>query len=284
MTGISLKIGARELIPATEETENRTLSMLLWGVSGHGKTQLAETAPGDKLWLMFDPDGEAALKINSPRGRNHFIPMYKEKDDVVLQFKNADPLGIEKMLIEHPEIETVVFDSLTTFSEMSLSWGVVAARATPKGKGSTEEQPGYEGYNHKKVYCMHAFKNILRLCKRQNRHIIFIAHEDKPEKNDKGEFVGITLMLGSSLVVEVPVKISEVWHVTDIGNKGGVPQHRIAFRPSRGRSPMRSRMFETNGDPEFVTSYDALKNKGEGIAEWYTRWVAGNFEKIGVPK
>lgn len=278
MTGISLKIGARELIPATEEDLDRKLTVLLWGQSGHGKTQFAETMPGDKLWLMFDPGGEDAIRVNSPRGHNHFIPLYKEKEDIVLQFKNVDPLGIEKMLVEHPEIETIIFDSLTTFSEMALGWGVVAARSTAKGKTATIEDPGYAGYGHKKVFVMEAFKNMLRLAKRTNRHILFTAHEDRPDTNEKGEFIGISLMLGSSLIVEVPVRVSEVLHLTDVGGK-----RRVAIRPSRGRSPMRTRLFFSEKDPEFDLTYNATTNTGDGFAEFYELWKWNKFQKIPLP-
>lgn len=289
MTGASLKIGGRDIAIATPETEDRMLTMLLWGQSGCGKTQLAETAPGAKLWLMFDPDGEAALKIDSPRGRNHFVRLYEEKDDVVLQFKSTNPLGLEAWLTEHPEVETIVFDSLTTFSEMALTHGVSEAKKTPKGRTSTLEDPGYSGYGHKKTYVMLAYTNVLRLAKRMRRHVVFICHEDRPETNDKGEFVGINPMLGSSLVVEVPVKISEIWHVTDMGNaltgpNKGKPVHRIAIRPSRGRSPMRTRMFETSKDVEFDNTYNAETGTGDGIAEYYARWRDSGFEKLPLPK
>lgn len=283
MTGASLRIGGRDITIATPETEDRMLTMLLWGQSGCGKTQLAETAPGDKLWLLFDPDGEAALPIDGVRGRNHFVRLYEEKDDVVLQFKSTNPLGIEAWLAEHPEVETIVFDSLTTFSEMALIHGVTEAKKTPKGRTSTLEDPGYAGFGHKKTYVMLAYTNILRLAKRTKRHVIFICHEDKPDTNDRGEFVGIGPLLGSSLVVEVPVKISEIWHITDLGNKNGKPIRRVGIRPSRGRSPMRTRCFSTDKDPEFELDYNAATNQGFGIAEIYELWKSNGFAKLPLP-
>lgn len=282
---ISLRINGKDITADTPDTEDRKLTMLLWSPAGHGKTQLAETAPGDKLWLMFDPGGADALKIDSPRGYNHILRLYEQPDSVVAQFKNTDPLGIEKMLADRPEIGTIVFDSLTTFSDMALSYGVAQAKNTPKGRTSTIEDPGYAGYGHKKTYVMEAYKNMLRLAARTNRHIIFTAHEDKPETNDKGEFVSITLMLGSSLVVEVPVRISEIWHVTDMGvDKQGRPIHRIGIRPSRGRTPMRTRIFDTSGESEFSCVYNAKTRTGDGIAEYYAQWREGGFEKMPLPK
>lgn len=281
---VSLRIGGRDIIAPTTEDDERFITMVLWGPSGHGKSELANTAPGDKLWLLTDPDGEAAIPIKSKRGYNHFIRLYEEKDDVVLGFRSTDPFGIEKMLRDRPEIQTIILDSLTTLSEMALNAGVVEAKKTPKGRTSTIEDPGFAGYNHKKVYVTQTYKNMLGIAKRLGRHMIFTGHEDKPDTNDKGEFVGITLILGSSLIQELPVRISEIWHVTDMGNKNGVPQHRIAIRPSRGRSPMRTRMFETNGDVEFMCTYDAQTNKGDGIAEWYARWEKGGFVKLPLPK
>ena len=37
------------------------MSLLLWGASGTGKTTLACTAPGKKLLILFDPDGDASI-------------------------------------------------------------------------------------------------------------------------------------------------------------------------------------------------------------------------------
>ena len=37
------------------------MSMILWGDAGCGKTTLAATAPGRKLFIALDPDGDMSI-------------------------------------------------------------------------------------------------------------------------------------------------------------------------------------------------------------------------------
>jgi energy-coupling factor transporter ATP-binding protein EcfA2 len=55
----TLVAGGISIMPPT--AEDMQLSMLLWGDSGSGKTTLAATAPGIKLYLLFDPNGDLSL-------------------------------------------------------------------------------------------------------------------------------------------------------------------------------------------------------------------------------
>ena len=52
---MTIKIGGQE-VQSVQGTSSR-MSLLLWGQPGVGKTTLAATAPGKKLWVNFDPDG-----------------------------------------------------------------------------------------------------------------------------------------------------------------------------------------------------------------------------------
>ena len=171
-----------------------------------------------------------------------------------------------------------MFDSLTTFGEKALVHGVVEARRTTKGKSSTLEDPGFSGYGNKNTWTTAAVREILKVTAQHNRHVIFIAHEDKPVTNDQGIVMYISIMLGSSLNEQLPIKISEIWNLTDTGR-----ERRIAVRNCRARKPMKSRMFITSGDPEFNLDYNADTFEGEGITEWYQRWIDNDKRKIGLP-
>jgi septin family protein len=59
MSETALVAGGISIMPPS--AENMQLSMLLWGDSGSGKTTLAATAPGTKLYLLFDPGGDLSL-------------------------------------------------------------------------------------------------------------------------------------------------------------------------------------------------------------------------------
>jgi len=74
------------------------------------------------------------------------------------------------------------------------------------------------------------------------------------------------------------VKLSEIWNMTDTGR-----ERRIAVRNCRARKPMKSRMFITSEESEFIWHYDADKQEGEGIAQWYERWSQNGGKKIDLP-
>src|SRR4051812_15258663 len=99
-------------VPTLAETDQR-FSLLLWGLSGCGKTTLAASAPGNKLLINFDPDGPVSL---GPRDDVVLIDLSTEKYTVVDIFKTDDdpllPIGDKKYrlskIIQDLNIETVI--------------------------------------------------------------------------------------------------------------------------------------------------------------------------------
>lgn len=257
------------------DVSSQRASILLWGSSGAGKTTLAATAPGVKLWINFDPDG-----TNSIANRDDIllVDLSSEKPIIVEEFIKENPLKIEKLLDEHPEIETVVFDSATTFGELALLHGVTKAQGTNKGRSSTLEDPGFAGFGNKNTWVRKAFMELLASTARKNVNIIFIAHEDKPQTNDQGVVLYISIMLGSSLNEQLPIRLSEIWNLSDTGK-----ERRIAVRNCRSRKPMKSRMFLTNKEAEFVWKFDSETLEGEGIADWIAKWQKNKGSKIALP-
>lgn len=282
MSSISIKVGGKTIESSVQKQER--LSMLLWGKSGCGKTTLAETAPGEILWINFDPDGTTSLQRHEHKPAIHVLDFSTEPDRVVEQFTDIRAGIMPKLgqiLEEHPGIKTVVFDSLTTFGDKCLTHGVVKGLSTSKGKseGISIEQPGYTGYGNKNTWVNQSARAMLELTKQHNKHVILVAHEDIPTKDKNGNVVGISLMLGSSLSEQVPVRISEVWNISDTGR-----ERRIAVRPVRMRTPMRTRMFSTDEHPEFVWKYNADTDTGMRIEDWYNEWKGQEFKKIKLPK
>lgn len=244
------------------------LSILLWGASGCGKTTLAATAPGGKLWLLFDPDGTISLS-----GRTDILvcDLSGEKHQITIKFKADDPLLIERMLRDNPWIDTVVFDSVT-------SYGILATEnAVSVVKSATLENPGLKGYGHRNALVLRACISLMRLTKRLNKHIIIIAHEDTPSVNEEGIIQFITLALGGKMTNSLGMQLSEIWWMQDTGK-----ERRIAVRNVRQRQPMKTRMFDSSRG-EFTWNFDANTWKGEGIATWFERWKANNGRKIALP-
>lgn len=255
----------------------RRFVLILWGKSGCGKTTLAATAPGPILWLCIDDEGTACLS-ECPQDII-VIDLAKEPDNVVEKFKNPNPMGIEKVLKEHPEIKTVVFDSATTFRNKALAHGVVVAQGTTKGRSSTLEDPGYAGYGNLNTWMQLMVKNLVAATGKYERNFILIAHEDKPERDNQGNVLSISMMLGSSLNEQVPVNVGEVWNLNDTGQK-----HMLAIRPVALRKPVKTRMFKTTGEPQFEWKFDPDKWEGGKIEDWIEAWKENEFRKIELPK
>jgi hypothetical protein len=253
---------------------NRRLSMLVWGPSGAGKTTLLSTLPGKKLWINFDPDGTSTLG-----GEREDIVMvdYSNADiSIVEKFRDADPMRIGKFIIEN-EITSIIFDSLTFFSQLALQHGVEHASRTAQHRAATLEDPGFGGYGRRRTWTTLAVQNLLRVTHRTGTHIAFTTHEDRPDKDKEGNVVAITMMLGSDLPEVSALQISEVWFMHDNGQ-----QRKIAVRPVRARKPMKTRMFLPD-KPEFVWNYNALTGEGDTLAKMYERWEANGFNKIPTP-
>jgi hypothetical protein len=249
-------------------TNDMQLSMLIWGDSGSGKTTLAATAPGNKLFVMLDTGGELSLAGRSDIG---VLNLSTERPATMMsQFNTADPFGIGKLLAVHPEFETVVIDSMTTLAYAALQNSVVINK-------STMERPGMHGYTYRNASVLRATIAMMKLCAEYKRNLILITHEGNADRSDEGVVLSVTMSLSDGVANQVGLRFNEVWHLTDLGT-----ERRIAIRPCRLRKPMKTRLFQSD-KPEFIWHYDADNQVGEGIADWYHAWQAGNGKKLPVP-
>ena len=261
MTDTVIKIGGVEITPVQQKLQR--ISMLLWGPSGSGKTTLACTAPGRKLLVLFDPDGDASI---TERDDVDVADLTKSANSIVDMFKSdSNPLGLAKAIDKY---DTVIIDSLTNAQHMSVMHAVTVV------KGATIERPSLQGYGHRNALITALVKNVLRLTAKHNKHVIFIAHEAQPERNDEGVVIAITVALGGQLQTSAPVDFSEVWNLSDTGKV-----RRIGIRPVRLRSPCKTRMFKTDGAAEFDWKYDE-----HNLATWFNAWQANSFQKLPLPK
>lgn len=244
------------------KTKPQRLSMLLWGASGAGKTTLACTAPGKKLLILFDYDGDASI---SSREDVDVLDLSKAKNSVVEMFKSQDnPLSLGKIIDEY---DTIIVDSLSAVQHMSVMHAVSTV------KGATIERPSLQGYGARNALITQLVKNIIRLTLKHGKHCVFIAHENSPDYSDEGIVREITFMLGGQLKTSAPIDFSECWYVEDTGKT-----RRIAIRPCRQRKPMKSRMFVTSDAPEFV-----WKHTGDEIERWFNSWKDAGWIKQPIP-
>ena len=263
----TISLGGVEV--TTPKTQARRMSMIIWGPSGSGKTTLAATAPGPILWCNFDPDGTSSL---GDREDIYIADFSMEKSSIVLKFKEEHCANIRGILEEHSEIETVVFDSITSFNEQSLKQGVSEVR------GATMEAPTLQGYGRRNSYTMQGIMSFIRATGAHNKHCILIAHEDAPQKDELTGQIMVSILVGGKMQSEIPIKLSEVWHLEDTGKN-----RKITIRSNRLKKPMKSRMFKTSGDSDFTWNFDPETWEGEGIKDWYKSWTDANGQKIDIP-
>ena len=120
--------------------------------------------------------------------------------------------------------------------------------------------------------------SVIRVTGALDKHVIFIAHEDVPKQDEMTGAVMVSILVGGKMQSEIPIKLSEVWHLQDTGK-----DRKITIRSSRLRKPMKSRMFVTSGNSDFTWSFDPETWTGDGIGEWYKAWVDNGGKKIPLP-
>ena len=246
------------------------LNMLLWGDSGSGKTTLAATAPGKKLFVLFDAGGALSL---TDRDDIAVLDLTGEPAiRVMAMFRGADPYDLGKILQAHPEFETVVLDSCTALAYMALQEAVTRA-----GGKISLEQPGMNGYTWRNATILRIVSALMQVCTRHKRHFVVITHEDAPTRDIEGNVTSITMALSDSVANQVGLRLNEVWHVSDNGK-----ERIIAVRPCRLRRPMKTRLFDAT-QPEFVWHYDPNTQSGEGISDWYHAWQERAGKKQPLP-
>ena len=266
------KFGTMEASAPTADTLR--MAVLLWTLPGGGKTTLASTAPGKKLWLNFDPDGCDSIRARAAdRGDVILLDLSDKGHQVTQNFTNEDPYNIGRVLKENSDIETVVFDSLTAFADLATDNAI----ASPTNKNSTITAPGQNGYAWRNSLTRKAFVNVLRLTKKYNRHFIATCHEKEEMVGDTVE--GFTLSLSSSLIGQLGLQVGEIWYLLS-PEKGS---KRILVKPARKRKPMKSRMFAPDVI-EFDWEYDPATYEGAGIETWFNAWKANNGRPIDPRK
>lgn len=271
--------GVKSQVTANVE---RDLVMMIWGRSGCGKTVLAGTAPGTKLWFQFDTQGTASLgKRDDVITLDFSGYMHTKVDD--LKEGGLVERDIVRTLKDRPDITTLVIDSVTSIAQLCMAHAVLSGKASGNNFKATMEQPGLAGYGIRNRLVLSVVRMFMRVASETKRHIIFICHEDSPDKDKEGNIIRISVLLGGTLPEEVPINLSEVWYL----EQDDTGRRYIHVRPYAKRVPMRTRMFRTpakNVVNAIPFTYDANDRTGDGIATWYEAWRKSGFDKIDIPK
>ncbi len=264
VAGVEVK-GASESI--------KRVNGLVWGDAGCGKTTLAATLPGKKLWLQFDQDGADSVA---------FVPDVDIADfsgsspSITAQFKNeANPLGLKDAMEKY---DTFIFDSITNIVDKTLMKGIADTT------NATVERPSPAAFGTRNALAIRLIKNVMRLTRMHNKNVFFIAHEGAPTTDKEGTVMHISLALGGQLPSNLGIDFSEFWGMYQTDSSR---ERRIAIRPIRKRKPMKTRMFRQDGEGEFewkfnADDWDNPKNEPHRFDTWFGMWSHFN-EKLPLP-
>lgn len=257
METLNIKIGGVEA-KAVENITKR-FSCMLWGTAGCGKTMLASTAPGKKLWLLFDPNGSDTLNYSPEKENITVVDLSKQNCSIVMQGCTDNVFGIEQYL-RNDTFDTVVLDSVTTLLDMCLKYAVTTT------KNATIEVPTQAGYSRRNSFLKQILNNLIKLTDKYNKHIIFIGHEDNGQMDDLGNLIKQTVMIGGSSNTTVQILLSEIWYMSYTNGK-----RKIHFAPFGVKTPIKTRMID-NEKCRFIEWNYSLENGGDGIKEWFEKW------------
>lgn len=268
-------IGPVEIVSQGEVPKR--MAVLIWGSAGCGKTTFAATAPGNKLWLSFgDQEHVSIMHREDVRVANLSELGY---EDLFKYGQNDNPFGLDRILAEDSSIETVVCDSVTAIAFRALQKAVAMRLGGSKFFTPTVEAPGLSAYGGRNAIVLEVLTGLLRVTSKHGVHLIITAHEADPVLNNDGTVQYITIMLGGKLVNNNTWRLSEIWYMSEDGDR-----RRLAVRPTRLRRPMKTRMFSGKGPAEFELQYDADRlDEGQvTIASFWEQWMQQG-RKIPTP-
>lgn len=257
MEALNIKIGGVEAKPV-QDIQKR-LSLMVWGAAGCGKTLLASTAPGKKLWLLFDPNGADTLNVSPEKENCTVVDLSKQACNIIAQGCTENPFGIEQYL-KDGTFDTVVLDSATTLLDLCLKFAVLNT------KNASVEVPTMAGYSRRNSYLKQVLQNLIRITNKYNKHIVIIGHEDNGQMDDLGNIIKQTVMIGGSSNTAVCINLSEIWYMSVVAGK-----RKLFFEPFGIKSPMKTRMIDVSKCKNIEWQYTP-ENGGKGIKDWFELW------------
>lgn len=254
------------------DASNSRMFTLVWGNSGCGKTTLAATAPGDKAFIQFDPQGVVSIAHRTDC-RVLDLSGYGA-NSCMIEFNLTDPFGMKRWITDRPNVKSVVLDSATTLAYHALQYAVTRAG----GKASID-QPGMQGYVYRNNVMRRVVVFLMQMCAELDKHLVVLTHEGAPDRDANGVSTSVTMFLSQNLANDVALRFNEVWWMKDTGETRD-----IYVRPWGIYHPMKSRMFITSNQQKFTWHFDADNLIGDGINEWWQQWMENNGRKIPQPK
>lgn len=229
----------------THSPENSSISILLWGKEGVGKTFITSTMPKKILYLTFDPNAMNGLndRITNKELVSDDVPYIPYNDGDYMEVANAykqpkNPFGLNE-IYNDIKFNTLVIDSLSSFFKLAGQYGVDYASLVEKEK-STVEKPGFAGYGVRSVATKNMIFNVINWCANRKINLIIIAHEGEMIKDSNTGILYRGITLSGDIASDMAKYFDECWYmgVNDVGERN------IAVHPSTTMRPLKTRMFD----------------------------------------
>lgn len=258
------------------------LAGIIWGSPKTGKTTYAFSSPGKKWIINLDPEGYMSVLDKIEAGEGELWDYSDQEPHRVIDiFTTKIGAKIDQAPIQ--EGDTVLFDSITVMNQFGLLTAIKNGVGSGKrGFVPTIEEPGISAYGARTQYLIACMGQVLRSSKRKGAHCWFIAHEDTPERNEKGDFLYQSILMSENAINQASGAISEIWRMRDLGNNG----REVSVRSTSQYKPMGSRIFRMDGQGNFKLKYDPEKpdlEQPHSIASLWKAYRDGGNKKLVVP-
>lgn len=189
---------------------------LIEGDSGVGKTCLAATFPGPKLIFDFDGKVDSAAAYLRHKGlTEHLNQIEVEQFSAQLGTSPIDQLMkiineklIPQQKVGKMECQTLIVDSITTFSAAVLAHIVKTNPGIKRNETRQGPQPGLQDYGILRREFQRLIPGLLSLpC-----NVIMLAHIAVEKDEATGQVMRHAMMDGS-FARELPIYFKEVWRL-----------------------------------------------------------------------
>jgi hypothetical protein len=255
------------------------LAGLLWGNAKVGKTTYAASSPGNKYIINLDPEGW--LSVGNKPDLADVWDYSDQAPDAIIEVMTKT-IGTKIIQSNMQPGDTCMFDSCTLFNQAALLTAIKRGVGASTKFTPSIEAPGLAAYGARTQFVIAAMSQVIRATRAKGAHVWFMAHEDTPERNEKGDFLYQTILLSENAINQSGAAVSEIWWMREANNA-----RHIAIRPTQLHKPMGSRIFRMDEGADFKLKYDPEKpdlDQPMSIASLWKRYTDGNLTKLSLPE